>query len=191
MSDENSRELILSKAISLFSKKGYEGVGVQEICENAGITKPTLYYFFKSKSGLLKAISQTKGNELLEKLKTAAVYEHDFIKGLTQILTCEISFAKENPDFFNLHYILLNAPENSEGKSVYSNLIENIQKVFDDFFINSTNEFGNMKSKEMLYSTLFHNNVLSVALLVCEGKLKADDQTIYQIIHSFVYGVAN
>lgn len=191
MADENSRDLIIEKAVLLFAQKGYEGVGVQEICEQSGITKPTLYYFFKSKAGLLQAISESKGNELLESIKKAAVYEHDFIKGLTQILTAEIEFGEKNPDFFNLHYVLLNAPDNSEGKAVYQNLIEKINSVFEEFFEKSANEFGNMKSKEKLYALLFHSNVVSVARQCVEKKLVAGDELIYQIIHSFVYGVAN
>lgn len=191
MADENSRELIIEKAISLFAQKGYEGVGVQEICEKSGITKPTLYYFYKSKAGLLQSICETKGNELLQLISKAAEYEHDFINGLTQILLAEIQFAKTNPDFFNLHYVLLNAPDNSEGKAVYSDLIKKIDAVFEDFFLNSVNEFGNMRSKESLYACLYHNNVVSVARMCVGNKLTANDQTVYQIVHSFVYGVAN
>jgi len=84
ITNDNSKEVILNAAILLFSQKGYEGVGVQEICEHAGITKPTLYYFFKSKQGLLQAIADSKGAELLQKVSDAAVYEHDFIKSLTK-----------------------------------------------------------------------------------------------------------
>jgi TetR/AcrR family transcriptional regulator len=40
----------------LFSSKGYDGTSVREICERAGLTKPTLYYFFGSKEGLYRAL---------------------------------------------------------------------------------------------------------------------------------------
>ena len=34
--------------------KGYDAVGVQEIVDTAGITKPTLYYYFGSKRACWK-----------------------------------------------------------------------------------------------------------------------------------------
>ena len=182
--NDNSRDAILNTAIRLFSQKGYEGVGVQEICENANITKPTLYYFFKSKQGLLQAIADSKGAELLQKLERAAAYEHDFLKSLTRILTAAIDFALAHPDFFNLHSVLLNAP-------VYAPLKKRFDSVFSEFFIKSAHEFGNMRVKEALYSILYHNNVISVSLLCVRQKLSGDDQTIYRIVHGFVYGVAN
>ena len=40
-----NKETITEIAIKLFSEKGYDAVGVQQICEKAKITKPTLYYY--------------------------------------------------------------------------------------------------------------------------------------------------
>ncbi len=186
-----NKEFITENSICLFSKKGYAAVGVQEICEVSNITKPTLYYYFKSKAGLLQYIADTKGNELLKIIQTALTYNRDFIKGLTDVLKAEINFARENRDFFDLHCTLLNSPDDSEQKNIYAPVINNIQKCFDDFFISSCNEFGNMKGKENLYATLFHNNVVSTAILFSKGKMEYSEETIYHIIHSLVYGMAN
>lgn len=191
MENTNSRNEILTKALSLFARKGYEGVGVQEICANAGITKPTLYYFFKSKQGLLESIAENKGLELFQRLKDALVYRHDFIKGLTDSLIAELSFAAQEPEFFNLHCVLLNSAENSEEKKVYAPLSEKIFGLFTDFFMQSACEFGNMRGKEKLYALLYHNNITSLAALHATGKMEFSDETIYRIVHSFVYGVAN
>lgn len=54
-----SAERILSTALDLFALKGYDATAVREICEAAGITKPTLYHFFGSKDGVLQALVQT------------------------------------------------------------------------------------------------------------------------------------
>jgi AcrR family transcriptional regulator len=40
----------------LFSTKGYDATSVREICEAAGITKPTLYHFYGSKEGVYRAL---------------------------------------------------------------------------------------------------------------------------------------
>lgn len=51
-----STDRILQKALELFSDKGYDATSVREICEAAGITKPTLYHFYGSKEGVYRAI---------------------------------------------------------------------------------------------------------------------------------------
>ena len=52
----NARERILETAIDLFADKGYAGTSVREIVEEAGVSKPVLYYYFQSKEGLFLAI---------------------------------------------------------------------------------------------------------------------------------------
>lgn len=52
----NSAARILDAALTLFSQKGYGATSTREICELAGITKPTLYYFYKSKEGVYRAL---------------------------------------------------------------------------------------------------------------------------------------
>jgi AcrR family transcriptional regulator len=45
---------IREKALELFSKKSFEEVTLNEICEASGVNKHTFYYYFKSKDDLLK-----------------------------------------------------------------------------------------------------------------------------------------
>jgi AcrR family transcriptional regulator len=47
---------ILQSSLELFSSKGYDATSVREICEAAGITKPTLYHFYGSKEGVYRAL---------------------------------------------------------------------------------------------------------------------------------------
>ena len=46
------RERLLSGATELFASKGYSATTVREIVERAGVTKPVLYYYFRSKEGI-------------------------------------------------------------------------------------------------------------------------------------------
>ena len=61
----DNRENILQCALALFYMKGYDAVGVQEIVDTAGITKPTLYYYFGSKRGLLENVLKVYCDVLL------------------------------------------------------------------------------------------------------------------------------
>ncbi len=47
-----TKKAILRVAARLFATRGFEATSVREIVEAAGVTKPTLYYYFGSKEGL-------------------------------------------------------------------------------------------------------------------------------------------
>ena len=46
------RDRLLAAATRLFAEKGYAATSVSEIVAAAGVTKPILYYYFKSKEGI-------------------------------------------------------------------------------------------------------------------------------------------
>ncbi len=47
---------LLRVALTHFAGKGYDGVQVREVAEEAGVSKPTLYYHFGSKEGLFRQL---------------------------------------------------------------------------------------------------------------------------------------
>jgi AcrR family transcriptional regulator len=53
---EETRTKIMEAAIKLFSKRGYNKASVDEICEEAGISKGAFYHHFKSKQALFLAL---------------------------------------------------------------------------------------------------------------------------------------
>jgi TetR/AcrR family transcriptional regulator len=52
----SSSERILTTALELFAVRGYDATSVRELCEASGITRPTLYHFYGSKDGVLRAL---------------------------------------------------------------------------------------------------------------------------------------
>ncbi|MBW2438087.1 MAG: TetR/AcrR family transcriptional regulator [Desulfobacterales bacterium] len=69
----NARDRVLKTAIGIFAQKGYAGTSVREIADQAGVSKPVLYYYFKSKEGLFLAILEMAEN--LQKKLLADVLE--------------------------------------------------------------------------------------------------------------------
>lgn len=51
-----TKEKILDAALTLFSEKGYDATGVDELAELAGVKGPALYYHFKGKDAILNGI---------------------------------------------------------------------------------------------------------------------------------------
>lgn len=51
---DSAQARILREAIRLFGRNGYAATSVREVVEAAGVTKPTLYYYFKNKEDLFR-----------------------------------------------------------------------------------------------------------------------------------------
>lgn len=62
-------------AIDLFGRKGFAATSVREIVEAAGVTKPSLYYYFRGKEHLYESLIvetlQSFHKELVEKTKAS------------------------------------------------------------------------------------------------------------------------
>lgn len=54
--DPGTKQKIFMAAAQLFFERGYNGVSIREICEETGVSKPTLYYYFGNKEGIYKAL---------------------------------------------------------------------------------------------------------------------------------------
>jgi TetR/AcrR family transcriptional repressor of nem operon len=78
-----TRDRILSTARLLFHQQGFSAVGINAICNQAGVVKGSFYHFFPSKQALLEAVIEDSRLELLEKLKRRVAEEED---GRSQVL---------------------------------------------------------------------------------------------------------
>ncbi|HEY1689558.1 MAG TPA: TetR/AcrR family transcriptional regulator [Solirubrobacteraceae bacterium] len=76
---DEKRKLVVAKAAELFDRSGYHKVNMTEIARSAGLEKPTLYHYFKSKDEILFWIHETFINLLLERisLRTKPHSAHD------------------------------------------------------------------------------------------------------------------
>jgi TetR/AcrR family transcriptional repressor of nem operon len=52
----DARERIVATAARLFLERSYQAVGVDELCQAAGVRKGSFYHYFSSKSDLAKAV---------------------------------------------------------------------------------------------------------------------------------------
>lgn len=72
LTDPSTRTDILSAAARLFAERGFANVSIREICEAAGITPPTLYYYFGNKDRLFETV--IRNSLSLTDFKTSLVH---------------------------------------------------------------------------------------------------------------------
>src|SRR3954469_21843722 len=81
-------------AAHLFATQGYDATSVREIVEGAGVAKPTLYYYYRSKEGLAKALVMVPLSGLVERLQRIATTERDPVLCLERILDAHFDFCR-------------------------------------------------------------------------------------------------
>jgi TetR/AcrR family transcriptional regulator len=106
----NSAERILTTALDLFAAKGYDATAVREICEAAGITKPTLYHFFGSKDGVFQALVRT-GFQQYRAIVDAAMSSPGSFKERVKVLARSVfESASTKPLFWRFIHTVIWAP---------------------------------------------------------------------------------
>jgi TetR/AcrR family transcriptional regulator len=110
--DAHARTRLLNAAVNVFDRKGYAAASVREIAEQAGVTKPALYYHFGSKEGILVAILHEAAAQL-----ALAVEQSDTRVGTARqriTATCETinrMFAEHVPVARVAHAVFLGPPD--------------------------------------------------------------------------------
>ena len=115
MKQMDNRQLIMEKALELFCARGYDAVGVQEIAEQSGITKPTLYYYFGSKQGLMETILEENSRILEEMLEKAVEEPGDVPQVLYRVARAYFDFAGSHWQFYLFMLSQFYSGKKSEG----------------------------------------------------------------------------
>ncbi|GIH56193.1 TetR family transcriptional regulator [Microbispora rosea subsp. aerata] len=74
---DRTRAAILRCAEGILYERGLDGVGIAELCAEAGISKETLYRHFGSKDGLIRTILEARSDRVTRWLTRAAAEAGD------------------------------------------------------------------------------------------------------------------
>ena len=131
---EARKQRILKGALEVFKASGLEGATMDQIAQNSGFGKATLYYYFKSKEDVFSAILEDGWENIWESLEPIIADigspRNSFIKLLMKIA----EIAQERPDLFEF---LFNAPktikiDNQPWKEYQYRLYGVIQGLIED-----------------------------------------------------------
>ena len=106
---DKRKQEILQKSLDVFIEEGYEDATFQKIADRCGITRTTLYIYFKNKHeiflGSIKELLSELENSLKEVIKDKSKNAENTLR---QILTTIISQCEENSKLFSvlLNYLM-------------------------------------------------------------------------------------
>lgn len=185
----DNRKALIERALALFAARGYDAVGVQEICDAVGITKPTLYHYFGSKRGLLEAVLLESYEALKNRLQEVVIYKGDLPLTLEKVAETYFSFAKENPVFYRLQLALWFAPRESEAFLTVSAMNRFQYEMMEKIFIDAVPQHGNMRGRHQAYALTFLgllNNYIGLGL---NSLAELNLDLIRQAVHQFQHGI--
>ncbi len=185
----NNRENLLKCALELFASRGYDAVGVQEIADAAGITKPTLYHYFGSKSGLLSALLSEAFEPFFPTLESAARSLGDVTNALRAVAGVYFDFAHQNPVLYRFSLSLSFAPPESEAFLAARALIQRQQQLLEDLFGSAARDHGNMQGRQHTYAASFLGLLNTYAVLSLTGDANLDENLVNNVVHQFMHGI--
>lgn len=185
----SNQEKILSSALELFSARGYDAVGVQEVAERAGVQKPTLYHYFGSKSGLLHTLLDEVFGSFFDQVEKAAYYNHDVTSTLRGVTQTYFDFASQNASLYRMQLSLWFAPPASEPFLMVSKLNQRQQEILETLFLRASMDHGNMKGRQRAYAATFLGMINTYIALGLNGYAELNQELVQNAVHQFMHGI--
>ena len=175
MQDGSNRQKILACAQHLFFEKGYDAVGVQEIVNTAGITKPTMYYYFKSKQGLLECLLEEGGERLLHRIGDITEQDGDFEDMLYQVTEVYVWCAVGDMEFYLMLVSLFSSAKDNEAFRLAKPYISRLIKLMTAFFEKHSKQQVELRGREE-YFAISYTGMINMYMLVYfeRGELKSE-----------------
>ena len=182
------RKRILDGALEVFHKSGIEGSTMDQIANQAGFGKATLYYYFSSKEEVFCSIMEKGWKPLWEDLEDTIHSEDSsnnelFIDSLCKVSNIILKDKNLYRFLFTAPKAITNMPENLQTWRVYQNrLYGSLRGLLEEGI--SNNQFPNTDS-EILFKAiggLFHG----VLFLGDEGNKQVSRNDIKNLLQQFL-----
>jgi len=97
-----TRQDILHAALKRFAHGGYAATSVQQIVDDARVSKPTLYYYFADKAQLFQALVNEAHDERYRLLQQAVTRAKDIRSQLVEILVVLFDYFRDNRELMRI-----------------------------------------------------------------------------------------
>jgi AcrR family transcriptional regulator len=185
----SNREKLLACALELFTARGYDAVGVQEVADAAGLKKPTLYHYFGSKSGLLRTLLADDFDQFFDEMEKAAEYQGDVKTTLHRVVNTYFEFARRNPKLYRLQLSMWFAPSGSEAFKQAVNHNQRQQEILENMFLRASMDHGNMKGRHRAYAATFLGLINTYISLCLNGYTELNQVLVDNAVHQFMHGI--
>jgi AcrR family transcriptional regulator len=186
-----TRQHLLRAALKHFANSGYAATSVQDIVDDAKLSKPALYYHFKDKAGLFQALVHEAHDERYRLLRAAAESHTDIRAQLEALLATLFAYFRENRDLMRISFATMFAapgevPEDADCAEKCERNFEFVHSI-----IKAAQKNGELdkhfESQELAIGFYGLVNFYLVGHLVC-GECQPDQLTAKRIVELFLAG---
>ena len=190
MKDMSTKERIMYAALDLFSKKGYDGVGVDLIAENAGLKGPSLYRHFKGKEDIFNSMIELVASHYEEGFGLKKEQEElpESMEELIENAMRKIQFTMHDDIIRKTRRILameqFRSKRMAELTSCYH--LENLQRVYADIFAGMM-EKGILKQENPEVLALEFVSPVSLLIHMYDRQPEREEEVLDKIRKHFEY----
>ena len=190
MKDMSTKERIMYAALDLFSKKGYDGVGVDLIAENAGLKGHSLYRHFKGKEDIFNSMIELVASHYEEGfgLKQEQKELPKSMEELIENAMRKIQFTMHDDIIRKTRRILameqFRSKRMAELTSCYH--LENLQRVYADIFAGMM-EKGILKQENPEILALEFVSPVSLLIHMYDRQPEREEEVLDKIRKHFEY----
>lgn len=190
--DVAARERLLKSAIDLFNRKGYAAASVREIVAAAGVSKPVLYYYFRSKEGIYLDIMR-EGFSLFDSILGATLDEEGGAAERTKRLSGRtLDLFREHIEVGRLMYAIYYGPPQGapffDFDAYHMKFQEAVRKLVEEGIRGG--EFRNGNADDMMWAIIGAVNV-AMEIQLCHPELEMDREKLGRVLDIIFAGIAS
>lgn len=187
----DTRQQILRAALKRFADAGYAATSVQQIVDDAKVSKPALYYHFADKAGLFQALVHEAHDERYRLLQEAVAGQTGIRAQLEAALIALFAYFRENRELMRISFATMFAAPGEVPKDAACT--EKCERNFE--FVHSLIQQAqtngeldkNFDSQEIAFGFYGLVNFYLVGHLVC-ADCQPDQATAKRIMELFFAG---
>lgn len=130
---QEMRKLIISAAMEMFIKDGYEKTSIRNIAEKIEYSPATIYLYYKDKDELFYEI-QAEAFDQMHAYFEAKVTSNDPVERLRELLSAYIEYGITNPDLYDLMFILRSPMKAVQEAATWENCHVAFQFLLDTVY---------------------------------------------------------
>ena len=183
---------IAQAAKMVFAERGYQGATLEEIAQRAGMSKATIYIYYKNKDDLfIQVVEELIHTAMTETTREASSVQPPVAK-LAAIVRSQITFYEREREFFRIYLnekhgleVAPKDPHKQALRAMYLQMVDVLTKVLQEGI-----DSGVLQSMDSRRLAFFLQEMMnSVLVQRIQGKAKTSvDEDVAQLLDLFLHG---
>ena len=153
---------IQEATMRVIARKGMSAATMQEIAEEAGVAKGTIYLYFRDREELVEKTFETAMVQLMDEIDAALEQEVPFEEKIRAVIVAQLAFFGRNREFFRL-YLSLRMPEGTPERQ------RRQKRTCQPQYRSRVQKFADLLAEAMHRGEVRRGDPYRMALFIMEG----------------------